>query len=177
MVDAKPIIEGYRCTKCGKTYQREEDAQKCCQKKKIDWEGVDTFELKQVHLDLLKEANIGWDNCEFGAPCIDPKRPYGNSNVFDDIASAIKLKKKGNFDYKEEDWKEEAMDFMDDLHRQTQIALEIILHCQSFKLGIYKKKDRYSDEWGFFRGPPGSQSNSQESEGIKGYDEELAALK
>jgi len=107
--------------------------------RKVDWESVDEFELKQVHLDLLKEAVIGWTKWEFGAPCIDPKRPYGNSDVFDDIAEIIKLDKKECYDFDEEDWKEECVEFMEDLHKQIQIALEIILHCQSFKLGKYKK--------------------------------------
>jgi len=147
MVEVKPIIEGYRCGKCGKTYSYEYEAQKCCEKKKINWEDVKEFELKQIHLDLLKRVEIDWDDCEFGAPYIDPKRPYGNSDVFDDIAEIIKLKKKENYDYNEEDWKEESMDYMEDLHKQTQIVLEIILHCQSFKLGKYKKV-KYG-EWKF----------------------------
>lgn len=146
MVDAKPIIKEYRCGKCGKPYSYEEESNKCCERRKIDWENVDIFELKQIHLDLLKRTNISWDCCEFGAPSIDCKRPYGNSSVFNDIAEIIKLKKKGNFDYKEEDWKEEAMDCMEDLHRQLQVALEIVLHCQSFRLGKYRRKDD-SDEW------------------------------
>ena len=29
---------------------------------------------------LLRRANIQWEDCETGAPCIDPKRPYGEPN-------------------------------------------------------------------------------------------------
>jgi len=43
------------------------------------------FELKQEHLTLLKKANVGWQDCEFGAPEINPKRPYGNSGVLEDM--------------------------------------------------------------------------------------------
>lgn len=142
-----PVVQSYRCGKCRKSYPREEDAENCCKKKRIDWESVTEFELKQVHLDLLKETNIQWDDCEFGAPEIDPKRPYGNSNVEDDIADIIKLSKSNNWNEEEEQWTEKAFDYMEDLHRQTQIALEIVLHCQSFKLGKYKKLDVYSDKW------------------------------
>jgi len=83
MVEAKPIINEYRCGKCNKKYSSEEEANNCCQKEKIDWTNANKFELKQVHLDLFKEMYVDWDDCEFGAPAINPKRPYGNSDVFE----------------------------------------------------------------------------------------------
>ena len=43
------------------------------------------FEVKKEHLMLLREACVDWDDCEFGAPCINPKRPYGNSGVVADM--------------------------------------------------------------------------------------------
>ena len=150
MVDVKTIIKEYRCGKCNKGYLNEEDAESCCEKVRIDWERADMFELKQIHLDLLKETYIYWNSCEFGAPGIYCKKPYGNSDVENDIAEIIKLKKKGNFNYEEEEWNEKAYDYMKDLHAQTQIALEIILHCQTFRLGRYKKKNYR--EWTFIGG-------------------------
>jgi len=147
MVDVKEIVESYRCGKCGKDYKIKSSAEECCEKKVTDWEDVDEFELKQVHLDLLKEANIHWWDCEFGAPCVDPKRPYGNSNVLGDMAEILKIMKKDNYDYVEGDWKEDKSDYMADLHKQTQVAIEIILQTQSFKLGTYKRKDGYGDYW------------------------------
>lgn len=141
MVDAKAIITGYECNKCHKKYTFQTEANHCCEKKVINWEFAYEFELKQVHLDLLKEAWVSWDSCEFGAPEIDCKRPYGNSDVYDDIAEIIHLNKKDNWNYNEEEWTDEATDYMLDLHKQTQIALQIVLHTQSFKLGKYIKKD------------------------------------
>ena len=32
---------------------------------------------------------VGWQDCEYGAPEIDPKRPYGNSDVEGDIAEIL----------------------------------------------------------------------------------------
>lgn len=32
---------------------------------------------------------VGWDDCEYGAPAIDCKRPYGNSSVEEDIAEIL----------------------------------------------------------------------------------------
>lgn len=37
------------------------------------------------HLLLLKRTYITWDPCEYGAPEINPKRPYGNGDVAQDI--------------------------------------------------------------------------------------------
>jgi hypothetical protein len=43
------------------------------------------FTLTENHLKLLQKMWVGWSTCEFGAPEIDPKRPYGNSDVIGDI--------------------------------------------------------------------------------------------
>lgn len=166
MVNSERIIlnEKYRCSKCRKDYNDQSSANNCCKPK--EWEHVLEFELKQEHLDLLKQVNIGWNECEFGAPEIDPKRPYGDSDIENNIAEIIKLKKDKTtidfdkeeyaaFDDKQEyfdeaEWNEKTQDLLKDLHKQTQIALEIILHNQTFKLGKYKRKDYYStDKWEF----------------------------
>ena len=44
------------------------------------------FEVKEEHLALLRKMSVGWHDCEFGAPEIDPKRLFGNSNVLQDVA-------------------------------------------------------------------------------------------
>ena len=38
---------------------------------------VKEFWLKEEHIKLLRAAYVQWNNCETGAPEIDPKRPYG----------------------------------------------------------------------------------------------------
>ena len=47
------------------------------------------FEVTEQHLVLARHMYVGWQNCEFGAPEIDPKRPYGNSDVEDDICKIL----------------------------------------------------------------------------------------
>jgi hypothetical protein len=147
MIEEKNIF--YKCEFCNKPYMMKNEALICEKnhKKQKDFDNLKIFELKQIHLDLLKESIIDWFDCEFGAPCIDCKRPYGNSDVEDDIANILKLPKKGNWDKEEEYWNDEVKEKLFDLHKETQIALEIILHCQSFKLGKYKKID--FGEWKF----------------------------
>lgn len=41
------------------------------------------------HLTLLRRAWWDWYDCEYGAPAIDPKRPYGNSDVDGDLAELL----------------------------------------------------------------------------------------
>lgn len=42
-----------------------------------------------AHLALLRRACWDWNECEYGAPSMDPKRPYGNSDVEDDLAEIL----------------------------------------------------------------------------------------
>lgn len=93
---------------------------------------IDIFILKKEHLKLLQRAYVRWEDCEFGAPAIDCKRPYGNSSVFQDIAEILEI------EYPEEPSRE-YMDALNRLHAETQIALQIILQTQAFKLGKYKQ--------------------------------------
>jgi hypothetical protein len=41
------------------------------------------------HLRALRAAAWSWNDCEFGAASMDPKRPYGNSDVLDDLAELL----------------------------------------------------------------------------------------
>jgi hypothetical protein len=143
----------YKCSICWREYNRKEEALACEKRhnKEKAFDNTKEFELKQYHLDLLKETYIDWDDCEYGAPAIDCKRPYGNSDVEDDIADIIKMPKKDNWDKNEEMWNDEAQEKLQDIHKETQIALQIILHCQSFKLGKYRKKEDYGQEWEFVK--------------------------
>ena len=51
--------------------------------------GTNTFEIKVEHLQLLKRAIVSWRDWEYGAPCIDFKRPYGKGDVEGDIAQIL----------------------------------------------------------------------------------------
>lgn len=84
-----------------------------------------------------------WDNTEFGAPSIDPKRPYGNSHVFGDIAEILGVP--------ESEWTAgEEMDPSVDaewrflrLHVETAVALQIALFTGQFRTGRYVRDGEY----------------------------------
>lgn len=95
------------------------------------------FELKPEHIKLLSSAYIGWNDAEYGAPEIDPKRPYGNSDVEEDICDIL------GWDRKED------LEKARDIHVETRVALEIILNTQKFETGIYESHldKSYNIKW------------------------------
>lgn len=107
-----------------------------------------TFEVKQEHLKLLRNAIIRWEDCEFGAPAIDCKRPYGNSQVLSDIAEILGIKpaKVNPFDKDEFGFSEEQEDMMNQLHRETVTVLQIAVSTGKFEVGIYEADD-YENDW------------------------------
>ena len=101
------------------------------------------FTLKREHIKLLRNMYVGWDDCEFGAPEIDPKRPYGNSFVEGDIAEILGLKLTGD---ENGDYDEEELAYLQRLHSETQTALQIVLSTGKFKTGKYVN-DGYGTAW------------------------------
>lgn len=122
------------------------------------------FEIKPEHLKLLQQARTGWDDCEFGAPEIDPKRPYGNSNVYQDMIEILGLKKVKNGIYKfqlnKREWllkgedennidldeENELTDILFKLHKDLETVLQICLSTQKFETGRFEA-DEYRDNW------------------------------
>lgn len=100
------------------------------------------FTLTEDHIKLLRKMNVGWNDAEFGAPEIDPKRPYGNSQVYFDIAEHLGVV-----------IPEEDKEFSDDekaemlkLHQETEMALQIVLRTGAFTPGVYVA-DKYRRDW------------------------------
>ncbi len=84
--------------------------------------------------------HVGWSNCEFGAPEIDPKRPYGNSWVIGDIHEILTGEDLEELtESQEEEYRQ--------LHEQTQTALQIILSTGKFEEGLYMLTEPYSSTW------------------------------
>lgn len=96
------------------------------------------FELKSEHIKLLQNAYIRWDDCETGAPAIDPKRPYGNSSVGYDVAELL-----GIFQGREELTEKQDL-FCIEIHMETLYALQIILCTGKFEPGLYVQGEGYT---------------------------------
>ena len=105
-----------------------------------------TFTLTEQHLKLLRRFCVRWQDCETGAPEIDPKRPYGNSAVMDDICEILTGETIGCTDSKREELTDEEAERYEVLHRETETALQIVLATGQFKTGKYEC-EAYSIEW------------------------------
>lgn len=98
-----------------------------------------TFDLKPEHVALLRAAYVDWEDAETGAPCIDPKRPYGNSFVAGDVYEIVNGRPWDGDDDMPDDVHEQMMQ----LHRETQTALQVILSTGSFDPGRYIQRRQY----------------------------------
>ena len=113
------------------------------------------FEVKPEHLKLLRRAYVRWEDCEFGAPSIDCKRPYGNSSVELDIFKIIYGEPKAvmeiggntyNLDIDDFEIPEELCDELTQLHKETETVLQIALSTGKFEEGMYEC-EKYSSDW------------------------------
>ena len=102
------------------------------------------FTVTQEHINLLRNAYISWDTCEFGAPEIDPKRPYGNSYVYGDIAEILDIEPALPND--EDEFDDEQLSYMHKVHKETKTALQIFLSTGVMYPGNYIAKT-YSTNW------------------------------
>jgi hypothetical protein len=117
--------------------------------------GVSEFTVTEDHLKLLRHAWVEWDEGEgYGAPGINPKKPYGSSNVEDDIARILDAPDK---DWTWEDGQKvcvtrEAEERLTRLHVETLVALQIVLATGEFRPGRYRRTgwpaDWHRDESG-----------------------------
>ena len=88
---------------------------------------------------------VSWRCCETGAPCIDPKRPYGNSLVAQDIYKIL-----GWPHPDEEDdpdfFYDGGWDRAEKIHKEMETALQVVLRTGSFEPGAYVS-DPYVCNW------------------------------
>jgi hypothetical protein len=101
-----------------------------------------TFTLTENHIKLLRAAYVYFDDsCESGGPSVDPKRPYGNSDVENDIHEILTGEKVGYDQLSRAKVQEYTQ-----LHRETGTALQIILDTGKFEPGEYETKG-YEKGW------------------------------
>jgi hypothetical protein len=111
-------------------------------------EMIKRFELIEEHIELLQQLNFTYDDdTEYGAPEVNPKRPYGNSDVDEDIAVIIGLRT----DYEHTQTKQlttKELELIHKLHLEMETVLQIVTRTLSFKPGIYEA-DYYTNNWEF----------------------------
>ncbi len=95
----------------------------------------ETFTVTNQHLSLIRNMYVDYWDIEFGAPGVHPKRPYGNSNPFPDMAEILDIKPIADID--ELMFTNSQEEEMKRLHKETTTALQIILRVGFFEPGEY----------------------------------------
>lgn len=84
------------------------------------------IKITKDHLKLLKKAYWDHNEMEYGAPWINPKRPYGNSDVEEDIAEILGWKLFEDRDGEVHLSKEQS-DMAYKLHRELVLVIQQII--------------------------------------------------
>lgn len=100
--------------------------------------------ITENHLKLLNRMNVDWCGDEFGAPSIDPKRPYGNSFVYGDIAEAVGLAPEAGGEFSEA-----QRQGMDTLHQEMRDVLQVLVSnaCTGLKPGDMFEREAAWRPW------------------------------
>ena len=108
------------------------------------------FTMTAQHLKLLRHMRVGWQDCETGAPEINPKRPYGNSAVMNDIHEILTGEHIACVGCKRDELTDEEIQRYEVLHRETKTALQVVLTTGSFQSGEYVANE-YTNNWHLVR--------------------------
>ena len=101
------------------------------------------FTLTEDHMELLRVANISWLNFGTGAPGIDPKRPYGNSDWEGDIARILDWEVFEDHEG-EKHLSKEQYKLAERLHRELEEALQVFLLHAEIELGTFARTEPYN---------------------------------
>ena len=101
------------------------------------------FTVTEDHMALLQNLWFEYDAyTEFGAPAVDPKRPYGNSDVYTDIAEILGIT--GTEDsWGDVQFSDEQRDYMLKVHKEMTEVLNIMVRNNGVEPGVYEA-DAYS---------------------------------
>ena len=103
------------------------------------------FELKEEHIKLLKHLRWSKDknNLIVGIDDEEESLPFGENNIYEAIDLILNGRPEDVNPFETEDYTEysdEQKKEWDQLYTELPIALDVILHNQSFDLGSYKTK-------------------------------------
>lgn len=106
------------------------------------------FYVTEDHLKLLPHLWFDYDDwTEFGAPEVDPKRPYGNSDVYNDIAEHLGIKPDGEEDsYGDKEFTEVQLRYMLQLHKDMTTVLNIMVRNGGVERSAYTAS-AYGQDW------------------------------
>lgn len=112
--------------------------------------GIQEFRLTEEHVKLLcGNGRYYVEMSDWGenpAPAVNSKRPYGNSDVAEDVAEILGWKLELDEDGYPE-LSEEQEERAEQIHSETADALQVILNAKSFEPGLYRTQTAYHIDW------------------------------
>lgn len=93
-----------------------------------------TFILREEHVKLLRAASVATNSAEWGAPTIDPKRPFGNGDITGDMARILGMPDPSELGQTE---RARAHGALTRLYQELAQALQVVLAAGSFEPGTY----------------------------------------
>lgn len=102
------------------------------------------FLVTPQHLALARRLWIVWYDGENGAPGASTRRPYGNSGVLEDVAEIIGYRQP-NLE-EDECYTPEERRYLEGLHHEMHLVLQIILHTGQMKPGV-NHIPRLGEDW------------------------------
>jgi hypothetical protein len=105
------------------------------------------FVVNETHLKLVRRLNFGNSrgNGECGAPEIDTKRPYGNSDIYRDMADIVGIPQPDR--ERDEEFTLGQFKVMDRLNYELPTVLEIGVITGAFVTGEYVASGEFARDW------------------------------
>lgn len=97
--------------------------------------------VTENHIKLLKSCYVDWNPTEFGGPCVDPKRPFGNSDVIRDMANILGMKL-ADYETDNEKYKRQCASLIKGYH-ELQECLQILISNLKIEPGKYARENEY----------------------------------
>jgi hypothetical protein len=112
------------------------------------------FKLTEDHLKLVRQLQVDVERVddELEGPQISGKRPFGNSDIFEDMFLILYGKPENEdldvnpWDEQEDPWDIDQLENMKKLLGELPYALDIVLYTGKFETGEYKTKT-YLRDW------------------------------
>lgn len=107
------------------------------------------FVVTEDHIKLLQNVYFSYDDyTEFGAPEVNPKRPYGNGDVYGDIGEILGWEKEEleSEYYDEYTYSDDQRTEMLKLHKEMTIVLQILTKNLFIEVGEYEAS-QYGSDW------------------------------
>ena len=105
------------------------------------------FLVTKYHLRLLPYMSFRFDDeVEWGSVAADPKRPYGNGDLYSDMVEILGFEvDRDNNGYLVLSSEQEG--YLYRLHEEMAVVIQILVQHRGIEEGLYEKRMPYGRQW------------------------------